>query len=61
MRKIAIALVLSAVCALPAAARTVEPDEDFPGGISADYTIYIGGVIVAEGMMKARLGGIGKF
>ncbi|HAC57940.1 MAG: hypothetical protein CMI62_08655 [Parvibaculum sp.] len=57
LRKIAIALVLSAVCALPAAARTVEPDEDFPGGISADYTIYIGGVIVAEGMMKARLGG----
>ena len=53
-RKLALVLAIASTFALPAAAKTVE-DEALRQGVLADYTIYIGGLIVAEGSMKAML------
>lgn len=53
---LAFALAAAIGAALPAAAKTVEP-EATAEGMLADYTVYIGGLIVAEGSMKASLKG----
>lgn len=57
-RNLALALALSTgvAASMPATAKTVEP-EAAADGIMADYTVYIGGLIVAEGSMKASLKG----
>ncbi|MDZ4381959.1 MAG: DUF3108 domain-containing protein [Parvibaculum sp.] len=57
-RNLALALALAAGfgAGLPAAAKTIEP-EATAEGVLADYTVYIGGLIVAEGSMKASLEG----
>lgn len=57
-RNLALALALAAAVGggSPAAAKAIEP-EAAAEGILADYTIYIGGLIVAEGSMKASLNG----
>ena len=57
-RNLALALALAAAVGggSPAAAKAIEP-EAAAEGILADYTIYIGGLIVAEGTMKASLNG----
>ena len=57
LRQLGLALALGAALSTPAIAKTVETDSEAAQGIRADYTIYIGGLIVAEGSMKATVAG----
>ncbi|WP_421860264.1 DUF3108 domain-containing protein [Parvibaculum sp.] len=52
--KLALALAFAMGFAMPVTANPLE-GENTRRGIVADYTIYIGGLIVAEGSMKATL------
>lgn len=55
LRKLGLVLALSAICATPAAANIDATKGKSAKAVQADYTIYIGGLIVAEGSMDATL------